>query len=185
MRDRTDKIETYFYHQLEALLVRYNPQRPTVILLPGGKGSQLERTARPYPDQPNDINDVIWRDPGVTWPTLDACKLEILKVRGEDRDKDSHVIAPHGPLHFANMTPYARLKEFADKETWNYVVFGFDWRRPLAESSAFLKRFIRRFQSTASIRFREQRSCVTAWAAWYVPMRCSISSSAVSVSRQS
>ena len=64
---RTERIavETYFYHQLEALLVRYNPQRPTVILLPGGMGSQLERTARPYPDQPNDINDVIWLDPGV------------------------------------------------------------------------------------------------------------------------
>ena len=46
---RTDLIELYYQNQLETLMSGYNPGQPTVILLPGIMGSQLMRTAKPYP----------------------------------------------------------------------------------------------------------------------------------------
>jgi pimeloyl-ACP methyl ester carboxylesterase len=143
---RKAKIQGYYDYQLETLVSSFNPNRPTVILLPGGMGSQLERTEHPVGTEPNVINDVIWIDIGIFWPKKDAVKLQIQINGGEERDKDSYVIAPHGPLKFLTQTPYEELKAHAHAAKWNYCVFGFDWRRPLAESSAFFKEFIFEFK---------------------------------------
>ena len=142
---RKAKIQGYYDYQLETFVSGFDPTRPTVVLLPGGMGSQLERTENPVGTEPNVINDVIWMDWGIVWPKKDAFKLEIQVTGGSERDKDSYVVAPHGPLKFITQTPYDKLKEFAAKK-WNYCVFGFDWRRPLAESSAYFKDFIYDFQ---------------------------------------
>jgi pimeloyl-ACP methyl ester carboxylesterase len=139
-------IEGYYDHQLQSLLSSFDPNKPTVILLPGGMGSQLERTEYPVGGEPNVINDVIWVDWGIFWPKRDARNAEI-EVRGrEERDKDSHVVAAHGPLRFITQTPYEELSDYAYNEGWNYFVFGFDWRRPLAESATYFRDFIYKFQ---------------------------------------
>jgi hypothetical protein len=140
------KIEGYYEHQLQSLLSSFNPNNPTVILLPGGMGSQLERTEYPVGTEPNVINDIAWVDLGIFWPKLDARSLEIEARGREERDKDSHVVAAHGPLKFLTQTPYEELKDYADKEAWNYFVFGYDWRRPLSESAEYFRNFIYRFQ---------------------------------------
>ena len=143
---RKAKIQGYYDAQLETLVSGFDPRRPTVLLLPGGMGSQLERTEHPVGKEPNVINDVIWVDWGIFRPKKDAVKLEIQISGGAERDRDSYVIAPHGPLKFITQTPYEELKDLALAEKWNYGVFGFDWRRPLAESSAFFKQFIHDFK---------------------------------------
>lgn len=143
---RKMKIEGYYDAQLETLVSSFDPRQPTVILLPGGMGSQLERTEHPVGTEPNVINDVIWVDLGILPPKKDAVKLEIQINGGVERDKDSYVVAPHGPLKFITQTPYEELKDHALAEGWNYCVFGFDWRRSLVESSTFFKNFIYKFQ---------------------------------------
>src|SRR5258705_8094104 len=99
---RKTLIADYYDYQLESLLVNgFNPNNPTVILLPGGMGSQLESTEKPYPESPNIISDVIWLDLGIA-TSLDALKME---VDDRGRDKNSYVVAPHGPVNFIGTTP--------------------------------------------------------------------------------
>jgi hypothetical protein len=62
---RTALIEGYYQNQLETLMSGYRPNRPTVILLPGIMGSQLERTNKPYPADNAVINDIVWMDLGI------------------------------------------------------------------------------------------------------------------------
>jgi len=140
---RTSLIKGYYTHQLETLMSNFDPSRNTVILLPGGMGSQLERTEHPYPANPNVINDVIWLDWGIRRPKYDAYKMEIDDT---GQDKDSFVIAAHGPVKFFTQTPYVELEDRARARRWNYGVFGFDWRRPLKESSSYFKTFILDFR---------------------------------------
>jgi pimeloyl-ACP methyl ester carboxylesterase len=138
---RTDLIELYYQNQLETLMSGYNPGQPTVILLPGIMGSQLMRTAKPYPASPNVPTEIVWMNIGIL--SNDALKLEI-DVQG--KDLDSFVIAAYGALRFGNQTPYNELRDLARTEDWNYAVFGFDWRRPLTESSGYFKTFVRDFR---------------------------------------
>ena len=67
---RASLIQSYYDYQLETLMSDFDPRRPTVILLPGGMGSQLERTERAYPANPNLIMETQgrWRStpPGRT-----------------------------------------------------------------------------------------------------------------------
>lgn len=141
---RQKLIASYYDYQLESLVTAFHPDKKSVILLPGGMGSQLERTESPYPNSPNVITRIIWVDSGIVGE-LDALKLEI---DPQGKDKDSYVIAPHGPLSFGllGLKPYEKLRDFAQTQGWNYGVFGFDWRRPLEESSKFFKDFILSFR---------------------------------------
>src|SRR5438270_6430756 len=86
---RKDLIQGYYDYQLETLMMGYQRGRHTVILLPGGMGSQLERSENPYPASPNVINDVVWMDLGIL-VNRDALKLEIDQ---QGKDINSHVIA--------------------------------------------------------------------------------------------
>ena len=133
-------IDQYYDYQLESFINGFAPGKPNVILLPGGMGSQLERTRQPFPASPNVINDVVWLDRGIL--TGDALTLEI---DNDGKDYKSHVIGAHGPLSFGT-APYGKLKDFARKEHWNFCVFGFDWRRSLAESARGFQRFIQNFE---------------------------------------
>jgi len=84
---RKAKIQGYYDAQLETLVSGFDPRRPTVLLLPGGMGSQLERTEHPVGKEPNVINDVIWVDWGIFRPKKDAVKLEIQISGGAERDR--------------------------------------------------------------------------------------------------
>ena len=117
-------IDQYYDYQLESFINGFAPGKPNVILLPGGMGSQLERTSQSFPASPNVINDVVWLDFGIA--AGDALTLEI---DNDGRDYEFHVIGAHGPVSFISTTPYGKLEDFARNEDWNYCVFGFDWRR--------------------------------------------------------
>jgi pimeloyl-ACP methyl ester carboxylesterase len=49
-------------------------------------------------------------------------------------------------MQFYKERPYQKLENHARDRLWNYGVFGFDWRRPLTESSASFKSFILQFR---------------------------------------
>ena len=124
---RRTLIDQYYDYQLESFINGFAPGKPNVILLPGGMGSQLERTSQPFPTSPNVINDVVWLDFGIA--AGDAVTLEI---DNDGKDYKSHVIGAHGPLSFIGTTPYGKLQDFARKEHWNFADIllscGLNWR---------------------------------------------------------
>ena len=124
---RRKLIDQYYDSQLESFINGFTPGKRNVILLPGGMGSQLERTPYPFPESPNVPNDVIWLDLGIA-KDHDALKLEIDK---DGRDYESYVIGAHGPVRFMRTHPYRELGYLARDEDRNYCVFGFDWRHSL------------------------------------------------------
>ena len=128
---------------------RYKTGHPTVVLLPGGMGSQLNRSMEAYQGccaQPTDY-DTVWVDRG----TFYTGKVRSMKIEDDGRDYLSHIIVADGPLR-ANMeefSPYAATKFFfqhPDVE-FNYLVFGYDWRRSLVESAEFLEYFLTRLRN--------------------------------------
>lgn len=150
-------IDQYYDYQLESFINGFAPGKPNVVLLPGGMGSQLERTSQPFPASPNVINDVVWLDFGIA--AGDAFTLEI---DNDGRDYESHVIGAHGPVSFFSTTPYGKLEDFARNEDWNYCVFGFDWRRSLAESAANFQRFIKNFDSGVKEKYGSSQEPIKA-----------------------
>ena len=102
------------------------------------------RTHYPYPASPNGMYETIWVDPIGIIVRQDALKLEIERNL---HDKDSFVVAAGGPLRIFLSTPYNNFVAFARNSGWNIFVYGYDWRRPLAESADLFKAFIYEFRA--------------------------------------
>lgn len=144
---RLDLLKLFYRFQLNEFLVkRFRPDWPTIILLPGGMGSQLNRTRRPFPNEPNFFVETVWMDAGIFVGPMDARTLEIDSAQ---QDIDAFVVGANGPLHFLTQTPYTDFLRFAEASRWNAVVFGYDWRRPLEESADFLQLFVNGFRAGA------------------------------------
>lgn len=143
---RLELIKAFYRFQLKEFLKTFRPDQPTIILLPGGMGSQLDRTCKPFPQDPNTIEETVWMDRHILLSTGDALTLEIDSAQ---RDIGAFVIAGNGPLHFFTMTPYKDFLEFVRSKGWNVVVFGYDWRRPLDESADLLQLVVKEFQTSA------------------------------------
>lgn len=121
----------------------YRPGRPTIVLVPGGMGSHLDISAEPYTgDDAGGFRrfDPIWMDLGIVF-SRDALKLQI----GEDgHDWRDRVVIGDGPLQFF-VTAYDGTERFFRQELgWNYIVFGYDWRREVTEAAGYLEEFLRR-----------------------------------------
>lgn len=122
---------------------RYQSGRPTVVLLPGGMGSQLNQSMEEYQSsyaQPTDY-DPVWIDIG----TFLAGQVRSLQIETDGRDYLSHVVVADGPLRGSLISsPYAAAKMFFQHSDidFNYLVFGYDWRRSLVECSEFLEYFL-------------------------------------------
>jgi hypothetical protein len=140
---RITLIEAFYRFQLKEFLKTFRPGQPTIILPPGGMGSQLDRTCNAFTEEPSTFDETVWTDKGIL--VDDALALEIDSA---DRDIGAFVVAGNGPLHFATMTPYTDFLKFVTRKGWNVVVFGYDWRRPLAESADLLRLFVKEFQAS-------------------------------------
>jgi len=132
-------ITEVYKNQARRFASTYRRKRPTVVLLPGGMGSQLERSEKKHDgNTPNILRfDPVWLD----WDILlrgDGLKLEIDL---DERDKDGYFIIPNGPLRFF-IKAYDRTAAWAEEHNFNYVVFGYDWRRPIGDAAEFLKKFL-------------------------------------------
>ena len=146
---RRRAILNMYNARIREFVSRYKNGRPTVVLLPGGMGSQLNRSMEAYQSlyaQPTDY-DPVWIDRG----TFYAGQVRSLQIEADGRDYQSHVVVADGPLR-ANMEefrPYAATKMFFQHSDidFNYLVFGYDWRRSLVECSEFLEYFLTRLRN--------------------------------------
>ena len=121
------------------LVKRYRRGRLTVVLLPGGMGSQLDRSLDPHAPGalPPAMFETVWADAGLLF-NQDALTLEI---DGQGRDRDRHAIVPNGALDFL-IRPSDGTEEFAADRDWNFTTFGYDWRRGMREAAASLEGFL-------------------------------------------
>ncbi len=130
----------------------YRRGRPTVVMLPGGMGSQLDRSSDPFDGNPPRFTPAttVWMDAGVFFDA-DGLKLEI---DAEGRDIDNYVIVPNGPLRFL-FVAYDGTEQWAQDSNFNYIVFGYDWRRPIEEAAGYLEDFLALLRDTVRRRHDE------------------------------
>ncbi|MGH7807068.1 MAG: esterase/lipase family protein, partial [Thermodesulfobacteriota bacterium] len=133
---------------------KYDPNKKTVILLPGGLGSQLDRTTVPYKSNISNYEyGTVWVDEGIIFQK-DALELE---MDSKKRDRKEHIIVPRGPLGFF-AKPYDVTESYFKENGYNYTVFGYDWRRSVEEAAIWLEDFLRRFRDGVISRFARDKS---------------------------
>lgn len=136
---RVAAIQSAYLGIIKAFMPRYRAGRPTVVMLPGGMGSQLDRSPEPYRGEPPDFNryDTVWIDLGLIFSS-DGLALEI---DAHGRDRDGYIVVPNGELRFL-VDAYDGTRQWAADSGFNYVVFGYDWRRPIEECAGYLEFFL-------------------------------------------
>lgn len=152
-QSRRHEIRSNIIRVVNNLVNSYDPNKKTVILLPGGMGSHLERTTSSYkPSKPGPFKnfETLWIDIGIIF-TQDALKIGIQK---NNRDKDSHIIVANGPLEFF-AKPYDGTEKYFKNKGFNFAVFGYDWRRPIQESAAWFEFFLKEFKKRVIKRFKK------------------------------
>ena len=133
---------------------RYNvnlatTNRKTIILFPGGTGSQLLRANAPYSSAASYYYDLLWVD-----CELIAGKALHLRMQG-DLDDNQQIVIPDGPVRFFPFLPYEGFKWWCFWNNIDYFIFGWDWRRDLGLTvKYFLDVFMPIFAS------RVQGSCI-------------------------
>jgi pimeloyl-ACP methyl ester carboxylesterase len=149
---RKKEIRDAHYRHIEEFARGYKRNRPTIVFLPGGMGSQIDRSDKPYAGEPSlpFQYDPIWMDPGIVFDK-EALQLEI---EPDSHDIGNHICIPNGPLRYL-LKPYNATEEYFREKGFNYLVFGFDWRRPLAESANFLKSFLKQLKDRVQYLWQE------------------------------
>jgi len=108
----------------------FRKDRRTVILLPGGMGSQLYRADRPFEEGTNGPYrfDEIWLDRGIFGPARDGLKLVIDQ---DGFDLNRHIVVADEDTTFVGVSPYVKALKFFRDQGFNTVFLAWDWRRKL------------------------------------------------------
>ena len=135
------------------LLATYKPGAPLVVLLPGGMGSQLDRSPTAFAGDP-----IAFDNYTVPWLSLDllfrASGLT-LGIDAQGEDTDGFIIVPDGPVEFALIPAYDGAQAYFQDVGYNYCVFGYDWRRPIQEAAVNLQAFLSDLQADVQAQFAE------------------------------
>ena len=152
--DSTRKKEIRDAHDrhIEEFARSYKRNRPTILFLPGGMGSQIDRSDKAYAGNASlpFKYDPIWMDPGIVFDK-EALQLEI---ESNTHDIGNHICIPNGPLRYL-LKPYNATEDYFRDKDFNYLVFSFDWRRPLLESAAFLQLFLKQLKGRVQYLWQE------------------------------
>jgi len=130
--------------RIEEFVSSYKKRQDTIVFLPGGMGSQIDRSTKPYKSDaslPFQYYDPIWMDMGIIFGE----DVKLLEIKSNGHDVGNHICVPNGPLRFL-VNPYDYTRRFFNEKGYNYTVFGYDWRRPLRESAGYLHYFLRQIR---------------------------------------
>lgn len=119
---------------ISAFVAAYKPNRPTVILLPGGMGSNLLRADGAFtPGSPPKVfsYDTLWVALRLL---IDAGELAMVG----DEDSQGHPIITDGQIELLGVGPYNRFLLWGKLSGYNVFLYGWDWRRRLDDEVAFL-----------------------------------------------
>ena len=116
-----------------AFAVGYKPNRPTVILLPGGMGSSLLRANGAFApgSPPHDFSyDALWVALRLLYDAAD------LTMAG-DVDAQQHPMITDGQIKLLGIGPYDAFEIWGRANGYNVLLYGWDWRRRLDDEAAF------------------------------------------------
>ena len=137
---RNHQIHDIHQRKIETFANAYRVGKPTIVLLPGGMGSRLDRSKNPYKGDsipPGPYNQA--------WMNLDLIfgrALENLAIEDDQHDLNDYFVIPNGPLEFLVNAYDGTRKYFAETLGWNFVTFAYDWRRSIAEAASQLEDFL-------------------------------------------
>jgi hypothetical protein len=137
---RNHEIHDAHQRVIDIFAKSYRCGQPTIVLLPGGMGSHLDRSTSPYVNDqsiPFPMYDPVWMDLEMIF----GRDLELLRIEATGHDAGNHMIVPTGPLQFL-VNAYDGTQRFFEGLGWNYIVFGYDWRRSLEEAASQLTGFL-------------------------------------------
>ena len=137
---RNHEIHDAHQRVIDAFAKSYRIDKPTIVLLPGGMGSHLDRSTRPFVNDqsiPFPMYDPVWMDLEMIF----GRDLELLRIEENGHDAGNHMVIPTGPLQFL-VKAYDGTQRFFEGLGWNYIVFGYDWRRSLEEAASQLNEFL-------------------------------------------
>ncbi len=136
---RNQAVHDSYARNVQDFLDSYRVGVPTIVMLPGGMGSQLDRSPTPYRGQdiPFSGYSPVWLSPGILFRG-DGLTLEMDAARHDIQD---YVIVPDGPLRYL-VKAYDGTERYFTDQNVNYIVFGYDWRRPLEEAAVNLQTFL-------------------------------------------
>lgn len=119
--------------------------RKTIILFPGGMGSNLKWARTPHGVTPY-FYDRIWLDCPIVTGGAHRLKMD------GDADADGHFVIADGCVSFMvpfimDLRPYDSFLDWCEDNEFDCFVFGWDWRRAPGKIAAlFLNRFVPRFR---------------------------------------
>lgn len=137
---RNHEIHDAHQRVIDIFARTYRCGQPTIVLLPGGMGSHLDRSTAAYKNDqsiPFPMYDPVWMDVEMIF----GRDLELLRMEANGHDAGEHMIIPTGPLQFL-VKAYDGTQRFFQDLGWNYIVFGYDWRRSLEEAASQLTEFL-------------------------------------------
>lgn len=128
----------------------YDPGLPTIVILPGGMGSRLQRAFAPY-------------DPNHTPPEVDLYELwasllhildgqlRFLAHNEATEEKDYYPIVPYGELTSIVKSYDGIFERFEGKA--NVVSLGYDWRRAPIKECGYVTIFLELIVEQVKLRF--------------------------------
>jgi hypothetical protein len=117
----------------------YDPDLPTIVILPGGMGSRLQRCTREYDaarSSPIETFEELWC--GLR-PIFEG-KLASLSQDESTIETDRHPIIAAGELTSVVKSYNGIFEHFAGKA--NVIGLGYDWRRAPAKESGYVRIFL-------------------------------------------
>jgi pimeloyl-ACP methyl ester carboxylesterase len=145
--ERDDEELRYLDDEITHFISRYsgnlsNTNRKTVILFPGGMGSQLLQASTPPSAGPPYSYNIVWFD----CSDIFGGAAVHLRMQG-DIDFDGQFVIADGPVNFPPLTPYQGFIDWCNQQQIDYLIYGWDWRRDLCRTADFfLKVFMPRFK---------------------------------------
>lgn len=132
---------------VDYFLETFKEDKESVILLPGGGGSNLWHADKKFDqvsDPRNYVFDLIWLDLGIAFGDAKA-----IKIGRNGRDVGERVIVGDGDVSFFRARPYIKAMNFFRRQAnFNAVLIGFDWRRNLFHSVDTLRDVIMEIKKT-------------------------------------
>jgi len=144
---RNRQICYAYDRRITNFLNSYVKGNPTVLFLPGGMGSQLcisEKKFKKSKSFKNSKYPVIWYDTGLVF-SKDFKQMTLNMTENGYVDYKNHIVIPDGEVRFL-YKPYDVTEKYFKKKGYNYLVFGFDWRRQLNEGVGYFIRFLKQLK---------------------------------------
>jgi hypothetical protein len=120
----------------------YDPDKKSVILIPGGMGSKLLRCEAQFVANQRFPRNPAFNEIWVSLASVIRGDISQLRMELNEHDLDDFPIIAAGELNSV-VKSYDDTEEFFSDNNVNYTEFGYDWRREIRTSANFLKTFLR------------------------------------------